>query len=119
MSTFNGPDTSLLPPCEDALRMHYMRTNYQAMIWKNADTANPEIPAPEGHGWTFDSSGILTIDWSRSPVLPQQLVDILSVHESRVNSVLTDDDSSAAQEETLSSDDDTEQLESESSDNEY
>ena len=40
-----------LPPCQDALKKHCARANYQAAIWRNCLTACPDIPPPhDGHG---------------------------------------------------------------------
>ena len=50
LSYVHGLDISLLPPCQQALRMHIMRANYQAHIWKQAHTGHPDIPNPSGHG---------------------------------------------------------------------
>ena len=77
LSCVKGLDISLLPPCQQALRKHILRANYQALIWRKADIAYPDIPHPSGHGWNL-SEDILSIDWCEVPV-PQQLVDILYV----------------------------------------
>ena len=50
LSCVHGLDISLLPPCQQALRMHIMRANYQAHIWKQAHIGHPDIPNPSGHG---------------------------------------------------------------------
>ena len=76
LSCLQGLDISLLPPCQQALRKHTMQANYQAMIWRQAYIAFPDIPHPSGHGWTLRSDDVLSIDWCTDPV-PQQLVDIL------------------------------------------
>ena len=36
LSSVDGIDLSLLPPCKDSLYMHMQRANYQAMIWNNS-----------------------------------------------------------------------------------
>ena len=77
LSSFEGLDISLLPPCRAALHMHCLRANYQAMIWKKADIAQPNIPGPQGHGWKKEDNGMLSIDWCKD-LFPQQLADILS-----------------------------------------
>ena len=55
--------------------MHILRANYQAMIWKQADIPQPEIPEPLSHGWTKSANGALSIDWC-TDIFAQQLVDI-------------------------------------------
>ena len=77
LSCVKGLDISLLPPCQQALRKHILHANYQALIWRKADIAYPDIPHPSGHDWNL-SEDILSIDWCEVPV-PQQLVDILYV----------------------------------------
>ena len=67
---------SLLPPSEDALRMHIERANYQAFVWYNADKVRPRIPQPCWHGWTMDD-GQLSFRWTEGDLLPQELVNTL------------------------------------------
>ena len=67
---------SLLPPCNDALRMHIERANYQALIWYNASVANPEIPSPCGHGWKMEADQ-LEIQWTEGELMPQDLFEVL------------------------------------------
>ena len=76
LSSYNGADMSLLPPCKDSLKMHIMRANYQALIWYKADEAVPNVPSPQGHGW--DSvDGKLEIKWTEGNLMPQELIDVL------------------------------------------
>ena len=82
LSSIQGLDISLLPPCQQALRMHIMRANYQAMIWRQAYIALPDIPQPSGYGWTLGANGVLSIDWC-THLVPQQLVDIL--HDNKMS----------------------------------
>ena len=76
LSSLAGFDISLLPPCKEALKNHILRANYQSMIWKQADNAQPDIPDPVGYGWVQDTNGILSIEWC-TDLLPQQLADIV------------------------------------------
>lgn len=48
-----------LPPPEDALSFHLMRSNYQAFIWRTALTNDTDLPSPDGNGWTI-KTGKLT-----------------------------------------------------------
>lgn len=61
--------------------MYSIRANYQAMIWKQADIAQPDIPDLEGHGWKKDANDVLTIEWCEY-LVPQQLADILTEEQS-------------------------------------
>ena len=77
LSSIHGLDISLLlPPCEQVLKMHSLRANYQATIWRQADIAQPEISEPFCHGWTKSDNGILSINLC-TDLFSQQLVDIL------------------------------------------
>ena len=45
-------ESGQLPPCEDTLRQHTLRANYQAAIWRHSLESLPDIPEPSaGHGW--------------------------------------------------------------------
>jgi len=54
-----------LPPCEDTLLQHTLRTNYQAAIWKLSLERQPDIrhvvgyytttKPSEGHGWELNT----------------------------------------------------------------
>ena len=98
LSSLHGLDISLLPPCQQALKKHIMRANYQAMIWRQAYIAHPDIPHPSCHGWTMSANGVLCIDWCKD-LVPQQLVDILHDYErtdeynTEIDNDTTDNDS--------------------------
>ena len=77
LSSFDGIDMSLLPPCQDSLYMHIQRANYQAWIWNSSLERYPEIPSPVGHGWVLDESDKLNYDWTKGDIMPQELVDII------------------------------------------
>lgn len=94
LSSSDGIDLSLLPPCKTSLHMHIQRSNHQAYIWNLADVACPEIPSPVGKGWTVDNSGQLRIDWVKGDILPQELIDIMpGTDEEGDESDDSDDDS--------------------------
>ena len=58
--------------------MHVLRVSYHVLIWKYAPEQHPNIPDPDGHGWTLDESGALEYDWCGDHFIPQELVEILS-----------------------------------------
>ena len=62
LSSFDGKDMSLLPPCQDSLYMHIQRASYQAWIWNSSLEGYLEIPSPVGHGWVLDESDKLNYD---------------------------------------------------------
>lgn len=77
LSSETGIDLSLLPPCRSSLIMHIKRTNYQALIWKQAHLAYPELPKPHnGHGWLLLGDD-LEYKWASSEMLPQELADFV------------------------------------------
>ena len=78
LTSYNGVDVSLLPPCQESLKMHVRRANYQALTWKKADHTKPIIPGPDGHGWNTNIKGELEICWTNSNLRPQELADIIT-----------------------------------------
>ena len=78
LTSYNSVDVSLLPPCQESLKMHVRRANYQALTWKKADQATPIIPGPDGHGWNTNIKGELEICWTNSNLMPQELADIIT-----------------------------------------
>ena len=45
-----------LPPTQGALYQAILRAHYQTLIWNNATTPKPEIPSPNGYGWTLEGN---------------------------------------------------------------
>ena len=41
-----------LPPTQDALLQHVLRTVYQSGIWTSCTQTQPPVPTLEGYGWT-------------------------------------------------------------------
>ena len=82
LTSYDGIDLSLLPPCRASLRMHIKRANYQALVWNTAHDNFPDIPSPFGHGWTKDEHGSLEYQWTEGDILPQELADIVSDYAS-------------------------------------
>ena len=69
------------PPCRDSLIPHVDRVNYRVGQWKHAHVPMYELPKPEdGHGW-MKMDGFLEPVWSRGPILPPSLVDLLDTPE--------------------------------------
>jgi hypothetical protein len=61
---------SLLPPGSSTLKMHILRANYQAFIWKHSDEQHPEIPTPDTHGWKM-VDGKLAYEWCDGDIMPK------------------------------------------------
>lgn len=72
-----------LPPCQDCLKKHSERANFQAAIWKRSILADPNTPVPVRHGWKMEE-GHLVIDWMDGSPAPEAVLDLLSCKCSRV-----------------------------------
>ena len=71
-------DSSTLPPCEDSLKQHIQRANYQAGVWRGALLPMPNIPEPDGHGWIKRADGGLDLDWIHGQVAPDAVLELLA-----------------------------------------
>ena len=70
--------SGLLPPCEDALRQHTNRANYQAAIWRRSLENSPLVPSPaDGHGWSV-TDGKLGICWLTGAPAPEIVLELMS-----------------------------------------
>ena len=52
-------------------------------IWRRALETCPEIPNPQGHGWTIDKDGNLDIVWMNGSSAPDVVLQFLSCDCSR------------------------------------
>lgn len=66
-----------LPPTEDALSFHLMRSNYQAFIWKTALTNDTDLPSPDGNGWTVKAGKLTPVLMSLQSV-PKSCMALVS-----------------------------------------
>ena len=55
-------ESSQLPLTKDTLSMYTSRANHQAVIWRRALDARPDVPTLHGNGWIL-RSGSMHIDW--------------------------------------------------------
>lgn len=70
-----------LVPCEDSLRKHAWRANYQAAVWRRSLEQDPDPPTPVGRGWKLenqDGKNYLTIDWMDGQSAPEAVLDLLA-----------------------------------------
>lgn len=68
-----------LPPCEDSLRQHCLRANYQTAIWRRSLVQDPDVPAPQNiHGWTLGEDGQLEIQWMTGSPAPSVILEFIS-----------------------------------------
>ena len=95
-------DLARLPPCRNALVPHIQRVNHRVSLYKRAHECIIESPKPydEGQGWTKTDDGLLEPLWSRGPVLPQSLVDLLE-RTNEGNGDITEDESEDENESML------------------
>ena len=61
-----------LPPTLYSLLYHTKRCNFQALVWKSALVAQPEILSPIGNGWEYeeDLDGDIVIAEQESTMVP-------------------------------------------------
>ena len=70
-----------LPPCQDALKQHARRANYQAAIWKRSISGDYHVPSPVQHGWEIRKEGgldILDVNWMTIPPAPDAILELLA-----------------------------------------
>ena len=67
-----------LPPCRSSLKLHALRANYQAAIWRRAIFPQPEIPSPHDHGWKINNDNNETkIVWLGTEPAPNEVLELL------------------------------------------
>ena len=79
-----------LAPCRSSLRLHVLRANYQAAVWRRAVFPLPDIPSPHGHGWQVCSTtNLVKYLWLGSKPAPEEVLELLSCTCKRVCAVET------------------------------
>jgi hypothetical protein len=68
-------DMGTIPPCMRSLVQHVKRVNHQVGVWKRALIPSPDVPDPDGNGWT-KVDGKLEPHWYDGMMLPERLVDV-------------------------------------------
>ena len=66
-----------LPPCQDSLRNHIRRSNYQSLIWNRCPLPHQRIAALEQHGWEYDGE-VVSVKWMNGPPAPDAVLAFLS-----------------------------------------
>ena len=70
-----------LPPCQDTLTKHILRSNYQAAIWRRSHLNNAIIPSPIERGWkletTSDGGSKINIDWMDNEPAPKSVLELI------------------------------------------
>ena len=72
-------DLARIPPCQDSLIPHCQRANHRLACHKRANQPNIEKPRSYDmdQGWQKVENGSLEPIWSRGPILPMSLIDLL------------------------------------------
>jgi hypothetical protein len=60
-----------------SLKLHVLRANYQAAVWRSAMFATADIPSPDGHGWEVND-GNIKIKWLGSKPAHEEVLEMLS-----------------------------------------
>ena len=68
-------DLALLPPCQETLRLHCLRSCYVAKIWKSADICSLEAPPVQNYRWD-ENADILWTEKSFPDDLEMMLCDV-------------------------------------------
>ena len=76
-------DAKNLPPCFDSLKHHSMRANYQVAVWRRCLDAIPDIPSPDGNGWSTNEDNVISIFWNELKPAPEEVLQLLSCECSR------------------------------------
>ncbi len=72
-------ESGQLPPCQDCLRLHAVRANYQNAIWHRSLQADPQTPSPlDSNGWVLSDNGELMINWMTGEPAPDTVLEFLS-----------------------------------------
>lgn len=69
------PET--LPPTSDSLKFHIKRAHYQALVWRRASSKDPELPSPDGRGWSLQG-GKLVPQLTSLPSVPDSCAELVS-----------------------------------------
>lgn len=92
-------DLSRIPPCQYSLIPHLERVNHRVAGYRRAAETISEAPKPQsnGQGWEIvyggpRDVGVLEPVWSKGPILPPSLVDILEARTEEVVGDGEDDD---------------------------
>ena len=75
-------DCSLLPPCENTLKMQVLRAKYVSIVWAKADQRNPTDGLdPLQFGWMKNLSDRFTPDWFTGSSIPSNLLNQEVINE--------------------------------------
>jgi len=72
-----GLSIEKLPPTQDALSHHIMRSHYQASVWQQTCLQRPHLPPPETMGWALEEGALVPLLTSLPPV-PKACEELIS-----------------------------------------
>ena len=73
------------PPCQIGLKLHALRANYQAAIWRRGIFPQLEIPSPHDHGWKINNdNNEIKIVWLGTKPALDEVLELLSCTYRRV-----------------------------------
>ena len=67
-----------LPSCQDSLKNHILRANYQCFLWRKCLEQSPDIPDLEDQGWKCEN-GIVSCIWMNGLLAPKAVLSVLSI----------------------------------------
>lgn len=103
-------DLARLPPCQDSLIPHMHRVNYRVACYRRANQPIFEKPKPydPDQGWERNENGLLEPIWSKGPILPNSLIDILEKTDFNIRDEDADDEDESIDYEDLFTNEDNE-----------
>ena len=66
----------MMPPSEDALKLHLARANHQAKVWLQADKDNIAGTPADSTGWKQEADGSLSVVWMTQPPVPESCLEL-------------------------------------------
>ena len=66
----------MMPPSEDALKLHLARANHQAKIWLQADKDNIAGTPADSTGWKQEADGSLSVVWMTQLPVPESCLEL-------------------------------------------
>ena len=69
----------VLPTCQNELKQHMLRANYQSAVWRRALESNPIYPSIENHGWKMTTERIEIQSMTCRPA-PDEVLDLPSCY---------------------------------------
>ena len=72
----NRAEAEKLPPTKAALKQHILRAHFQALVWRQCDNTNPNLPSPINYGWIDDDHQYIP-KVSELPPAPEAVIELV------------------------------------------